>query len=1395
MLAAAPSLWDPHVGLGTVTHQNVGYLFPMGPFFWVLEELVRMPAWVAQRLWLGTLLFAAGMGMRYLLKTLGVLGPGLPVAMLAYAFTPYVLEYSDRLSVLLGPWAALPWLIAFSARALRTRGWRYPALIALTVQLVGGVNATALLYALIGPVVYLVFAVLTHETDGRRLRSALWRTALLTAVTSLWWLSGLFVESRYGLDVLRFTEKITDVSATAYPFEIVRGLGYWLFYGRTPVDWWDRALLDFTRDPVILLVSLLIPALAMFASSLLRWRYRLFCVVLVVVGVAIAVGAAPYGNPSIVGGVFKSFATSSTLGLALRSTSRATPLVALGFAGLLAAGINAFAARMQATSRPRLGMGAAFVIGALCLVNAVGLWKGTYYSSYYERGAVPAYWKSALAAANAGPHDTRLLSMPGSGEAAYTWGDTIDPIEPGLIDRPFDARELVPMGSAAGANLLQALDGRLQAGTLDPNAVAPIARLMAVGDVLLRNDLQSDAFNLVPADTAWRQFTDPRPTGLGSPTRYGTKPKGRKILQPLPDSAEVPPADATTPPVAIFPVEDAQPIVRVEGAAAPVVVAGDGEGLVDLASAGLVDAKRPILYAASYAKTPSALRALPQDAVLVLTDSNRRRAQRGGLSNIYGVTESAGEKPLVTDPSDQRIEVFPGETDASRTVDEMSGVRSIQATSYGSIFGFTPSVRPAAAFDGDSSTAWAPSNQSNQKLVLDLSQPITTDHLNIEQPAGADAPYVRLATLRFDGGHAVRVTLDRSSQLEAGETVHFPTRRFSKLEIDIDRVHKGKGLAAFNAYGFSEVRVADDAPGAQPVRAVESMRLPTDLLSAYGASSAQHPLVVAMSAESTMDQLAVRRTFSLPTARSFSVTGTAVLSDTATDRAIVALLGLPGVADGGAVATSDTELASPAGRAFNALDGDAATAWNTPVNHVRGSRIDVQLPATTTIDHLDLQLRADGRHSVPTQLRITGDDGSRLVTLPKAPLVAPGGVDAVSVSFAPLHTRTLGVTITKDDAFVSRTSSDFVELPAGVAELGIPGVHVARTPAQLPGTCTSGLFTIDGNPVSVRFTGSTADALAGRPVTISACDAGAAVALGTGSHQLVGLRNQRGVSSSTPFDLQRLVLASAAGGSAAPASASAIMTSPDPSVTAAVTVQHQTRTSMKVRVPASSSPRWLVFGESLNSGWHATIAGHDLGAPQLIDGYANGWLLPANAVGHAVTVSLVWTPQKYVWIALWLSLAGGIVCLAILLWSFVLARRRQDALVMTAPYEDSTIALRPPRLEPALARQTAPTVAAVVALAVLSGAVVRPWVGVLIGGLTYLSIRDRRARFVVRYAPAAIAVAIALYMAAAQAITSYASGTHWPSIFSWARVPTWIALFLLLVDATVDWLWRRNAPP
>ena len=106
LLSRAGSMWDPHVGLGTVTHQNIGFLWPMGPYYWLMEQ-AGVPDWAAQRLWLGSIMCAAGFGVRYLLRTFGWRGPGVAVAMVAYACTPYLLTIAVRISAILLPFAAL----------------------------------------------------------------------------------------------------------------------------------------------------------------------------------------------------------------------------------------------------------------------------------------------------------------------------------------------------------------------------------------------------------------------------------------------------------------------------------------------------------------------------------------------------------------------------------------------------------------------------------------------------------------------------------------------------------------------------------------------------------------------------------------------------------------------------------------------------------------------------------------------------------------------------------------------------------------------------------------------------------------------------------------------------------------------------------------------------------------------------------------------------------------------------------------------------------------------------------------------------------------------------------------------------------------------------------------
>jgi len=109
------------------------------------------------------LLVAAGLGVLFLFRTLGLRGSGAVVGALLYTLTPYWLEYAARLSVLLLPWAGLPWMLALLIRALRRGGWRHAAIFALLVQVIGSVNVTALVFAGVGPLLWIPYALLIER--------------------------------------------------------------------------------------------------------------------------------------------------------------------------------------------------------------------------------------------------------------------------------------------------------------------------------------------------------------------------------------------------------------------------------------------------------------------------------------------------------------------------------------------------------------------------------------------------------------------------------------------------------------------------------------------------------------------------------------------------------------------------------------------------------------------------------------------------------------------------------------------------------------------------------------------------------------------------------------------------------------------------------------------------------------------------------------------------------------------------------------------------------------------------------------------------------------------------------------------------------------------------------
>ena len=135
----------------------------------------------------------------------------------------------------------------------------------------------------------------------------------------------------------------------------------------------------------------------------------------------------------------------------------------LGLAVLLAAGVNSLAAWMTEHGHRSRGLVIAIAVGVLVIVNLPALWNGTFYGKNLQRPEdIPSYWTDAAKHLDAQSHDTRVLELPGADFASYRWGNTVDPITPGLIDRPFVARELIPYGSPASANLLNVFDLRIQ---------------------------------------------------------------------------------------------------------------------------------------------------------------------------------------------------------------------------------------------------------------------------------------------------------------------------------------------------------------------------------------------------------------------------------------------------------------------------------------------------------------------------------------------------------------------------------------------------------------------------------------------------------------------------------------------------------------------------------------------------------------------------------------------------------------------------------------------------------------------------------------------------------------------------------------------------------------------
>ena len=1047
---------------------------------------------------------------------------------------------------------------------------------------------------------------------------------------------------------------------------------------------------------------------------------------------------------------------------------------------------------------------------------------------------------------SAGPG--RVWEVPGSDFASYRWGNTVDPITPGLIDRGYVARELVPFGSAQSAALLTAVDRRLQEQTLAPETLAPVARLMGASEIAHRADLTFERFRTPrPVETAALLERAP---GLAEVAAHGDPVANQAgPEQTMLDEIRLarPPDPAHPAPVTRYSVADPRPLVGTRSAASAAVVVGDADGIVDSAAAGMVDfaGHGPVFFAADLVSDPE-LADLVLDAsagrpaAIVVTDSNRRRAQRWGtLRENRGHTELAGETPLAYDPTDNRLAVFAADpTDDTRTVSEQRGPVAARATAYGNPVTYTVDDRPALAVDGSAETAWvvgAFSDPRGEILRLELAEPAPVDAVRLLQPSGPANRRITKVEIRTDGRTAAAVELDERSRTEPGQRVELGVEA-SVIEIeitatDLDHLRTYPGI---DPVGFAEVDL-----GLGPT--TEVIRTPRALLDQLGPDLDRHDLAVVLTRERSDPREPVRadpephmvRAIPLPTKREATLRGTARLSAAAPSPVIDALLGLgPGSGQARMTATSSGRLAGDLpSRASAVLDGNPATAWTAAFGPQTGRWIEIALAVPTLdqtlneepqpdaeikpeveVEVIEVDVVTDRLHSVPAAVEVLVDGASAGIFptgLKADDASAAAPLDSTTTVSIPVQTsgQTFRLTMAEVGERLTRDwySNTFQPLPVSIAE-----VRLAPDPVRLPPPtpvntgCREDLVKVNGHPVPVRITGSATDAESRHPLDLEGCEP---VTLTPGETLVVTT-----AGANTGIDIDQLVLTSptptpsGAGEGAPPAqsaspgaeaalagSASPTPSSPigSPSTSSEVKVKRHRDTSFTATVPASTVGRWLVLAQSHNQGWQAVADGIDLGQPVVIDGYANGWWLPPS---DETVVELRWTPQRLVDAALALSAVFVLVTVA-LAWK---GRRYEPSNPANAaetadfgpPLPELIWPLFDPRHGPQGSRASPRAVAAAAAATAATAALTLPqwptWlpVALALGAIAAISLRRPRATALPLAAAATSLAAAAAWIMISQRRFRHPPDFGWPQRFEEVHI-LGIATILLALTAYI----------
>jgi hypothetical protein len=409
----------------------------------------------------------------------------------------------------------------------------------------------------------------------------------------------------------------------------------------------------------------------------------------------------------------------------------------------------------------------------------------------------------------------------------------------------------------------------------------------------------------------------------------------------------------------------------------------------------------------------------------------------------------------------------------------------------------------------------------------------------------------------------------------------------------------------------------------------------------------------------------LRRAFAPPAARRFRADAWVTVAADAADDELDALAGYRGPVR----ATSSSRFqARPAWRASRALDRDPASAWIG--GWVPGRRASIEWRAPRAQEVSGLRLVPARQHvRRPTLVRLRwGRDG----TTPKLRVGAGGSVELPR----PVRARSFELEVLEASFAPDVPAARRRIRAVGIAEIeGVRGLAAVRGGSGgLTTRCGALSARVGNRTFRLRVTAARAAFESGEPLMARQC--GGAVELPAGEQRL----STR--SGAFAFDILRLTSPAPSAGPPQDATGGRVLASGTPG-----------RGRLDDVRLSVDGPAWLVLGEGYNRGWRAWCGDRDLGAPEPVDGYANGWRVDRDCRN----ARFAFAPNRTAVVGYAVSLLACLACLALVV---VDPRRSAPALTVVDP-GDLPAADRPERWP--LPRALAAALAAGAVIAFLFG--------------------------------------------------------------------------------------------